>query len=316
MKPVIVEKYNKNVFFLEFGNRTHYLYMNNVDFINTLVLFSVLMFDDAELRFNCDINFWQEWIDYYSAEKKVKKNIKFVGDNVPIMKLDATSTILYSGGKDSEYTRLLYPHYDLLQFRAQVYRVMFNQSAFKMSSNFDNEIFYSRPSIRSHVKLEIILPIISPFNSLVLGIEKEIWDYSKLVYGYNYPEYVALLQKHNIFVTSEVNRFYSNEILKDLKSLDATFVKCGDFLTKDRIFIPEVLKNNDFCYNCHKCFIYYFMGCNKEIHNFDREKFEKIREEKGNPIHDVKDFLSFYLKSNKDEISKPMYDTILSIGGF
>lgn len=316
MKRVIIERYNRNVFFIEFDNRTHYLYMDNVDFINTLILFIVLMFDDAELILDCDINFWQEWIDFYSEEKKIKKNIKFTGDNIPLRKIDSSPTILYSGGKDSEFTRLFYPHYSLLQFRAQVYRVMYNKSAFKMTSNFDNEIFYSRPSIRSHVKLEIILPIISPLNNLILGIEKEIWDYSKLIYGYNYPKYVDLLSKYGIYVTSEVNRFYSNEILKDLKNLDATFVKCGDFLKEDRIFFREDLRNNDFCYNCHKCFIYYFMGCNKEVHNFDREKFENIRERKGNPIHDIKDFLSFYLKSNNDEMSKYFYDTILHVGGF
>jgi len=46
-------KHNNNVYFVECGYNKHFIYVENCDVLNTLILFSVMVFDNFYIDFDC-----------------------------------------------------------------------------------------------------------------------------------------------------------------------------------------------------------------------------------------------------------------------
>ncbi len=303
-------KHNDNVYFVECGYHKHFIYMENCDVLNTLILFSVMAFDNFYIHFACDDEFWREWISFYCSSQGIEKNIEFRNTDVkPIDKLN-DKVLFYSGGKDSYVSRILLPNIKIMQYKVQVYKVPIEKSAEIICTNFDNELFHSRKYARAHLKLELYLPIISPYRTNYLGIEKEIWydgvralgGMSDL--GYNLVVYSLLLKKYGMTFDSPVKEYYSKDLLKRIKflELDNNFIKCNS---------SDAGKENKFCLDCEKCLTYYIQGCNMKEHSFDRKAWEEQFVGK----YDISDFEKYlyYRFIEKDKGDRNKFDYFLDM---
>jgi len=268
IKQYYPNNHNK-VFFVNNGYRKHYLYFDNADSLNGVILFCVVMFNDIEINWNCDTEFWKEWLDYYCTYSGQKKKITFVGDRIPIEESKAYNfggAVMFSGGKDSALALNLKHNSVALIFDAQhyYYDVSYISNAEHpieyFTSSIDNEMYHCNKHLRGLLHLELILPIINRYKRTYMGIEKEVWFNDKTPMLYNMPKYRELLMRYDLDFDSPVKHLDSREILKKLTDNEIKFVKCNR-------------PGDDFCYHCEKCFTYFLMGCNKPEHGFDRTKF-------------------------------------------
>lgn len=264
MKKIIFESYKDDVVFVENGYKKHYLYFDNCDPVNSLIYFSLVMFDEGELTIDCDIPFWMEWLDFFCKANKITKNFKFSGDvkkilddKVPHKK--KRPVLMFSGGKDSTTSLYHLPEPHTMVFKAQHYAVEnYPRDSEFFSTNLDNELYHCKKKMRGRLHLELFFPLINKYRDTFMGIEKEVWDYPEGFLFYDIPEYSEFLCRHGLVLDSAIKHLYSPEIIEYLLKYDIPFSKCG---------------GDDFCYKDERCLNFFIMGCNKEEHTFDREKY-------------------------------------------
>lgn len=290
MIKLSVEEYKHGqVYFVKKGYSKHYLYFDGLDVRNTILFFSLFMFNDVEIDMDCDLNFWKDWRDYFQEETMVRRNVKFTGKYVSIREDKSThfDVLWYSGGKDSAYARAMRPDLKLIQFIAQVYGIKEVSSSKKISGNFDNEIFHCRLNLRKWLKTELFFPLISPYQNNYFGYEKEVWENSKIMCNYDLPLYQMLFREYNMIYDSPSKETESGDIIKYLFSNGIDIVKCDS---------TDYGKDDIYCYGCQKCITAYAMGCNLEEHGFDRSKMYAKMVNRSKPI--FKDYVKWYCEYN------------------
>lgn len=290
MIKLSVEEYKHGqVYFVKKGYSKHYLYFDGLDIRNTILFFSLFMFNDVEIEMDCDIDFWKEWLDFFQQETGVRRNIKFTGQqsNIILDKKDHFDVLWYSGGKDSVYARAMRPDLRLIQFIAQVYGVKEVSTAKKVSGNFDNEIFHCRIGLRKWLKTELFFPLISPYQNNYFGYEKEVWENSKLMCNYDLKKYQKIFANHGLILDSPSKETYSGDIMKHLFENNLDVVKCDS---------TDYGKEDVYCYGCQKCITAYAMGCHLDTHGFDRFKMYDKMVKRGKPA--FKDYVTWYCDYN------------------
>jgi hypothetical protein len=262
MIPVEYKYYNQNIIFVEKGWQKHFLCFDNCDSINGMIYFSLVMFNDAEITWDCDKNFWTEWLDFFCSSFGTDRNIKFTGDQVDIVhdkivRKNSLPNLMYSGGKDSLLSKILLTDPHLMVFRAQHYQAV-KCVAEVFTTNVDNEIYHSNKYFRGKLPLELLFPIINKYDNTYMGIEKEIWENPHNLINIDVKAYSELLAKYGLTLDSAIKGMYSEEVLRTLAVYERNYPKCG---------------GNDFCYDDERCLTLFIMGCNKTMHDFDRDKY-------------------------------------------
>ena len=301
------QKYKDEMYMVECGYHKHMIYVDNCDVLNTLMLFSVLAFNKFVVKFPVDVGFWKQFIKFLGCERGIIKDIKFES---PIF-LDFCANkkneerLFYSGGKDSTWTHYSKPEIKLIQYRVQVYKAPEIIGVETMSSNFDNELYHLDKRNMDTLKLEMYLPIISPYQTTWMGIEREIWEDGKGMLGYDLPWWRdILLRCGNVKLLSGVDSMYSYQILESLKNLDILFEHCQ---ATDRE------NSNEFCYICEKCFTNYIQGCNLEEHGFDSEKWEERHKAMGQDISDLSFHVMQRFKEKREFLTKEKKDYFIKM---
>ena len=90
------------VLFVEAGYHKFMVYNDNVDINNTMVLFSILMFDEPmniHISESVSRDFWKDWIEFFSSYTGIKRQVTFT-NTYSIAEIEhkrAESALLFSG---------------------------------------------------------------------------------------------------------------------------------------------------------------------------------------------------------------------------
>jgi len=291
---LIIRKYSDDVYMVECGYHKHMITVKNCDVMNTLMLFSVLAFNKFIVRYPVDVTFWQQFLLFIKEQKGIIKDIKFDVDIFVDFCANKKNDerLFYSGGKDSTYSHWSKPNVKLIQYCVQVYKAPEIIGVETISTNFDNELYHLDKRMVDILKLELYLPIISPYQTTYLGIEKEIWGDGRGMLGYDILGWVRILERWgNVRLDSLVKKMYSYEILSTLHSVSIPFERCQ---STDRG------NENDFCYLCEKCFTYYIQGCNLKKHGFDATDWERVHTNMGQDISNIVEHIKTQHKKHKE----------------
>lgn len=244
------------------GNKKDLLTFKNADAINTTVFFSILFYNNFEVGYDIDANFWNAFLDFYNTSFNLNKKINFVGSSPIAKDKDGCHRIMYSKGKDSEFIKFLYPGIKTVQLYSTMASEKWANEV--IWSNVD-DLIWAKMRKPKNYKIELLLPIISPHMGNYIGVEKELWDNSILIYGFSMEKYFKLLNEFGIIASSPINHYSSLEITKTLFNAKKEYYKCNH----------TTEKKTDYCYHCAKCFILYFSGADESI-GFNRKRVEQI----------------------------------------
>ncbi len=250
------------------GDAKRLLLLKNCDVINSCIAFSIIRYNNFNISLECDVVFWKRWIDFYSEISGIKKNISFKNSSQKAVfsNKQIGEHLFYSSGKDS---------YLSFEMRPSLFRTFLIDggetfvpdigfhSTFMHTNVFDilvNELETSEGFAKVGAKYELLLPLMSRYNTIYLGLEKENWSNSFSDIGFNVSDYAEILSEGHIYLDSIVKDYNSLDILKKLKG--KPFLKCNTSV-------------EDFCYLCYKCLVAYYFGANMDNANFDRKKVEE-----------------------------------------
>lgn len=250
---------------LSIGNKTDTFYFKNADFFNSIIFFAIQFYNNFSVGYGVDKEFWSAFLDFFNFSFGTNKKVKFEDNGIKISEDKKEGTrILYSKGKDSHYLKK--------SISAKTIQLYSGISCEKWAdeiimTNIDDLIWAKSSGIPKRYKLEMFLPIISPYIEHFIGVEKELWDNSTHVFGFSLKKYYELLNDYDLIVSSPILNKYSIDIVRELykKGEHSKYYKCNKTNSKD----------TEYCYLCTKCMILYFSGADEDI-GFNRKKIEKF----------------------------------------
>lgn len=290
-----------NVHFVSKGYDKYFLYFSNADAINSIIYFSIVMFNKFEIGLPCDKNFWKEWIKFYEETYGIKKTIEFTGAYVPIHTQKANGKkLFYSRGKDSHFASLI-ESVDKIQLLYPMIPQRVETGIETIITNVEDVLWHGNSHQQTVSNLEVLLPILNPYSGTLLGIEKEIWNNSYANLSFNIKRYQKLFEKFGLVYDSPIKHYDSIEILKNLHQRKAKFNKCQSVDTE-----------SDFCLKCFKCFTYYIMGANKEQCGFNRKAYEqKHNFDEASILSKMEEFLNYAYSGEEKQVLKEYYTKLI-----
>lgn len=253
------------------GDR-HLLFFNNCDYINGVILFLILKYENEKIVINidCHIEFWQEFIALYNNYNNTKTELIFNGKSRNILEdkiYDTDAVLMFTGGKDSVLTlRLLneksiIPYLGIFEYQmANYYLEVLHKNSFivkplyRFSSNIDNELYNIKKGEYS-TDLILMLAILSKFKTNYVGINLDDLVYK---YSIDFITLAKFLNKYGIKLQSYILDMPITTVIKHCENKNLYFKKCG---------------GDDYCYKCTECAANYLYGGSNILKTFNPPEF-------------------------------------------
>lgn len=269
----IIEKNTKKSFLLFF---------NNCDYVNGVIYFLLNKFNGKiEIPFDCDRNFWNDFLYLYNKENKTNKEFIFIGKNKLISKQKENGkVIMFSGGKESVVSLYLLNKRKIIPkvgvYISPVHPFNLNyltkngfltEEIYKFTSNIDELLYYTEKNYQSD--LNVILPILNKYKISFIGVNKRESLLENTFFFY-FKDLQLLFEKHGLQVISLVDSMQISDIVEYANKNELKFLKCN---------------GEDYCYKCSECVeLFYTLSSNNNDFKPNKDMIKKIKKVNFNTI--------------------------------